>query len=130
MVELVEINQNINEVRWVYRLGGVPTEILKNDIELFRINESIADELGLDRQERIQHQWTPHGYTGGLILGKSHELWHTWPELEYMSIDLFTCSPNLDLSQAPTLLLARYNPAYFGVDRFEAPQMYEVFKAN
>jgi S-adenosylmethionine decarboxylase len=37
------------------------------------------------------YQFNPHGVTGNLILSESHANIHTWPELNYVSVDIFTC---------------------------------------
>jgi len=39
----------------------------------------------------IFHQFNPHGVTGNLILSESHANIHTWPEYNYVSVDIFTC---------------------------------------
>ena len=37
------------------------------------------------------HKFEPQGITGLVLLAESHISIHTWPELNYMAIDLFTC---------------------------------------
>jgi len=37
------------------------------------------------------HQFSPFGVTGILVLAESHLAVHTWPEIGYCAIDLFTC---------------------------------------
>jgi len=37
------------------------------------------------------HQFEPHGVSGVLVISESHFAVHTWPELGYAAIDLFTC---------------------------------------
>lgn len=120
------LKQLIVEQRMVFRLAGLPKGLLHNSDRLFEVAEAVAGDLNLDVQDRIDHNWTPHGFTGGLILGKSHKIWHTWPEADYMSIDLCTCDPTLDLSRAPVLVLARYNPKFFGYKTVLEPGLSRV----
>ncbi len=39
----------------------------------------------------ITHQFTPCGITGLALLAESHISIHTWPEINYAAIDVFTC---------------------------------------
>lgn len=37
------------------------------------------------------HKFSPRGITGFILLAESHISIHTWPELEYVAIDIFSC---------------------------------------
>lgn len=37
------------------------------------------------------HQFRPQGVTGMVIIEESHIFIHTWPEMEYVGCDIFTC---------------------------------------
>jgi len=37
------------------------------------------------------YKFKPHGVTGFLLLSASHISIHTWPEKEYVAVDIFTC---------------------------------------
>lgn len=37
------------------------------------------------------HKFSPKGITGYLLLAESHISIHTWPELNYAAVDIFTC---------------------------------------
>ena len=37
------------------------------------------------------HKFNPHGLTGFILLAESHISIHTWPELNYVAIDIFSC---------------------------------------
>ncbi len=39
----------------------------------------------------IVHKFSPHGITGVILLAESHIAIHSWPELNYVAIDVFTC---------------------------------------
>ena len=39
------------------------------------------------------HDFQPAGATAMLLLAESHLTAHTWPEEDYVAVDLFTCSP-------------------------------------
>ncbi|MBI2644511.1 MAG: adenosylmethionine decarboxylase [Candidatus Wildermuthbacteria bacterium] len=37
------------------------------------------------------HKFSPQGITGVLLLSESHIAIHTWPEIGYTAVDIFTC---------------------------------------
>lgn len=37
------------------------------------------------------HKFTPQGMTGVVVLSESHITFHSWPELKYLALDIFTC---------------------------------------
>ena len=39
----------------------------------------------------ITHRFSPHGVTGLALLAESHISIHTWPEIRYGAVDVFTC---------------------------------------
>lgn len=41
--------------------------------------------------ENCFHQFSPQGVSGILILEESHFAIHTWPEYNYVSVDLYLC---------------------------------------
>jgi len=41
------------------------------------------------------HKFNPQGLTGFILLAESHISIHTWPELDYVAIDIFTCGVKL-----------------------------------
>jgi len=37
------------------------------------------------------HKFSPRGLTGVVLLQESHIALHSWPEINYIAIDIFTC---------------------------------------
>ena len=78
--------------------------------EYFACENDILDDLPAIRQmmmdaaDRCQativgeifHQFNPIGVTGVVVIAESHLAIHTWPELRYASVDLFTCGTSVD----------------------------------
>ena len=60
------------------------------------------------------HRFEPHGLTVFVLLAESHFAFHSWPEQDYASIDLFTCGQT-DAGSAVKVLRARFAPASMGV---------------
>ena len=42
------------------------------------------------------HTFHPQGVTGVAVVSESHLLVHTWPELNYAAVDVFTCGDSTD----------------------------------
>lgn len=101
----------VHKDRWIAELIGVDPNLINNPEGLFRAGENLANFMGLNIVGRIDYRWIPQGHTGGLILAESHLIWHNWPERDrQMSLDLYSCSPSLDLSEFPEAVL-RFYPA-------------------
>ena len=39
----------------------------------------------------VIHKFNPKGITGVVLLAESHIALHSWPEIDYLAIDIFTC---------------------------------------
>jgi S-adenosylmethionine/arginine decarboxylase-like enzyme len=47
----------------------------------------------------MEHLFTPHGETSVFILSESHFSIHTYPEHNYLSMDLYICNPDANLEK-------------------------------
>lgn len=52
------------------------------------------------------HQFVPHGATILALLSESHASIHTWPELGYAAVDVFTCSDSMEPGRTVAALAA------------------------
>jgi S-adenosylmethionine decarboxylase len=43
----------------------------------------------------VFHAFSPHGLSGIVVIAESHVALHTWPELHFAAVDIFSCSPAL-----------------------------------
>ena len=55
-----------------------------------------AIECGATVVQKCFHMFNPHGVSGVVIIAESHLAIHTWPELGYAAVDLFTCGESCD----------------------------------
>lgn len=68
-----------------------------NNLELIEKNMTqAAVECGAHIVQSCFHMFNPHGVSGVVIISESHLAIHTWPELGYAAVDLFTCGENCD----------------------------------
>src|SRR5690606_10723787 len=54
------------------------------------------------------HQFSPQGVSGVVVISESHLAIHTWPELGYAAIDVFTCGERVDPWDACNYLIANF----------------------
>ncbi|HZX12120.1 MAG TPA: S-adenosylmethionine decarboxylase [Candidatus Nanoarchaeia archaeon] len=71
---------------------------LKNKEELLEKIKKFIEELNLTVVKTVEHEFTPHGLTCVFILSSSHLIAHTWPEHNYLHLDLFSCLNRIDES--------------------------------
>ncbi|MCQ2559741.1 MAG: adenosylmethionine decarboxylase, partial [Clostridia bacterium] len=47
-------------------------------------------------RECVFHKFSPQGVSGVVVISESHLAIHTWPELGYAAVDVFTCGEKVD----------------------------------
>ena len=67
-----------------------------------------ALECGATIVQKCFHMFSPHGVSGVVIISESHLAIHTWPELGYAAIDLFTCGSKCDPKVAYEFLKKKF----------------------
>jgi S-adenosylmethionine decarboxylase len=59
--------------------------------KLGRVLIKAAKKAGNTPLEFSYHKFNPQGITGVLLLAESHIAFHSWPEFNFLAIDIFTC---------------------------------------
>lgn len=67
-----------------------------------------ALEAGAEVREVAFHQFSPQGVSGVVVISESHLAIHTWPEIGYAAIDVFTCGNTVDPWQACNYLIKHF----------------------
>ena len=81
-----------------------------NNLELIEKKMTqAAIECGAHVVQTCFHMFSPHGVSGVVIISESHLAIHTWPELGYAAVDLFTCGENCDPKIAYDFLKAAFS---------------------
>jgi len=65
--------------------------IIEDSKKIKRILIKSVKEAKSTPLEVIIHKFSPQGLTGVVLLAESHIALHSWPELNYLAIDIFTC---------------------------------------
>ena len=68
-----------------------------------------ALECGATIVQKCFHMFNPYGVSGVVIISESHLAIHTWPELGYAAVDLFTCGPKCDPKVAYEFLKKKFS---------------------
>jgi S-adenosylmethionine decarboxylase len=75
---------------------GCKFDILNNREMVEEIMVNAAKEVGAEVRESVFHRFSPQGISGVVVISESHLAIHTWPELGYAAVDVFTCGDRVD----------------------------------
>lgn len=89
---------------------GVEERKLSKIEDLKPIVEEVIKESRLNTISYKYHQFEPHGVTCVYLLRESHLALHTWPEVGYVAIDIFTCDREGKAEKVIQLLKEKLNP--------------------
>ena len=89
-----EINSNLSENigrHCILELYECDHEKLNDEAFIRTTITSSAKIAGATLMNLVTHSFKPQGVTGLALLAESHISIHTWPEIGYAAIDVFTC---------------------------------------
>jgi len=66
-------------------------KVIKNKKELETLLRGAAKAANSNPLQLSIYKFKPRGITGVILLAESHIAVHTWPEIGYIAIDIFTC---------------------------------------
>lgn len=92
---------------------GCRFELLNDVAVVEEIMINAALEAGAEIREFVFHKFSPQGVSGVVVISESHLAIHTWPELGYAAVDVFTCGDRVNPWDACNYL----------VEKFEATNM-------
>lgn len=102
---------------YIIELWGCKAPVL-DDLEGIRNTLlDAADRAGATIVENAFHKFAPQGVSGVVVIAESHLSIHTWPELGYAALDLFTCNLEMDLEPSFVLLREVFQPEDMHVKR-------------
>ncbi|MBS4032613.1 MAG: S-adenosylmethionine decarboxylase proenzyme [Clostridiales bacterium] len=97
---------------------GCPTEILNDIQKIERTMVDAALEAGAEIREVAFHKFSPQGVSGVVVISESHLAIHTWPELGYAAVDVFTCGDTVD-----PWVSCNYLKDHFSAERLSAQEI-------
>jgi S-adenosylmethionine decarboxylase len=78
--------------------------------EIEAILRQIIEKAGLTALFVYFHQFQPQGFTATAVLSESHINLHSWPEHNYLALDIFTCGNTEKAFLAEALLIDYFKP--------------------
>ncbi len=87
---------------------GCSFDILNDADKVERIMVRAALEAGAEVREAVFHRFSPQGVSGVVVISESHLAIHTWPELGYAAVDVFTCGDTVNPWDACNYLLEMF----------------------
>lgn len=104
---------------WVVEAWGIKSKLLIDPDLLLKTTLKLAKSLKLTVVNSYIHQFQPHGLSLVLIIAESHLAIHTWPEYNYMHIDVVSCSKKADLSNLEQVLKKEFKPEKIIIQKIE-----------
>ena len=89
---------------------GCDPEVINDLEQVERLMVDAALHAGAEVREVVFHRFTPQGVSGVVVISESHLAIHTWPELGYAAIDVFTCGDRVDPHDACEYLILHFSP--------------------
>ena len=102
-------------------LYGCDQDLLDNYDELQRLLEVALNMANATILRIIGEKFKPQGVTLLALLAESHASIHTWPELGYAAIDLYTCGDTTKSHKAATFLKNKLNAKFKDEKEFIRP---------
>lgn len=75
---------------------GCDFNILNDIKKVEQVMVNAALEAGAEVREFVFHKFSPQGVSGVVVISESHLAIHTWPEIGYAAVDVFTCGERVD----------------------------------
>lgn len=76
------------------------------------------------------HEFMPIGVSGVIVIEESHIAIHTWPEHEYVAIDIFMCSPYNTLAAGIAFLKDAFKASRVETKEILRGSLREIKKTN
>ncbi|MFH0889958.1 MAG: adenosylmethionine decarboxylase [Candidatus Aenigmatarchaeota archaeon] len=89
---------------------GCGFDVLNNEIKIKEAMFNAAVAAKFTILDVLTKKFDPQGVTAVLLLSESHFSVHTWPELGYAAVDIFTCSKTSDPYEAFKVLVTYLKP--------------------
>lgn len=110
---------------FIFELFGCDGIILDDLAKIEGALVAGAEKAGVTVVGKVFHKFAPQGVTGVVIIAESHISIHTWPELGYAAVDIFTCSERTDPMKAFEVISALLKPSTTSVMEIKRGMMEE-----
>jgi len=94
-LELIQTEQDLGKGIHIlgdfYDVKGGFNEMI-DSLKLESFCEEKVAEVGLTQVGKLFYQFPGSGVTGVILLAESHVAIHTWPEKNYLTLDIYVCN--------------------------------------
>lgn len=97
-------------IHYIIELYGCESKKLDDLETIIQTLINSADIAGATIIGSKFHKFSPQGVSGVVVISESHLSIHTWPELGYAALDLYTCNLNMDISKAIEYIKSVFRP--------------------
>lgn len=104
-------------ISYLLELYDCPSEILNDETYINATLREAAVHAKATLLAGASHQFSPQGVTALALLAESHISIHTWPELGYAAVDIFTCGRHAMPVQACDYLVKALRAGRHSVQR-------------
>jgi S-adenosylmethionine decarboxylase len=91
---------------------------IDNPAQIEQVMRDAAKVAGAEIIGSMFHEFEPQGVSGVVVISESHLTIHTWPEILYAAVDIFTCGEHVDPWQA-----LEYVAKEFGAEEMHAMEI-------
>ncbi|TZE80806.1 adenosylmethionine decarboxylase [Calorimonas adulescens] len=91
---------------------GCDENILNDKEQIEKIMVDAAIIAGAEVREIAFHKFSPQGVSGVVIISESHLTIHTWPELGYAAVDVFTCGSKVNPWDACNYITEKFHASH------------------
>jgi len=85
-------------------------KIIEDSKKIERILTEAVKRANNTPLEILVHKFQPQGLTGIVLLAESHMSIHTWPEFNYIALDIYTCGNKASPMKALEYLKEQFQP--------------------
>lgn len=78
----------------IVELSGCEEEVINDLSKVEGLMNEAAKRANATIIKSVFHKFSPVGVSGVVVISESHLSIHTWPELGYAAIDIYTCGSN------------------------------------
>ena len=128
MSELGEATGEVLGHHLIADMTGLSLSLLRDGDRIMRmLNEALA-EAGFHSIRSVEHHFVKRGagFTGMVLLEESHAAVHTYPEHEYLALDIFACG-NIDPSTVMDTLVSELDPVAVDIRRLTRTPRVGIF---
>ena len=94
-------------------------KLIEEEKEMRKILVEAANAAQSRVLQVITHKFLPQGMTGVVLLAESHIAIHTWPEINYTAVDIFTCGDKTKPELALNFLRNELSPKRVEINKLK-----------